>query len=202
MQALEATINSLSAVDYHPLSKESSNDLNQTDFRIQHLRERLQELTSTKDNSNSIGEREVITPTNEDLMDHSVIDDLLIVPTTYDINPLICNPPTLHNDKTIDLVAATFKKKKWFYVSNLKPGTSESMVKSYICTKTKIDTSEVTVKSLLKKNHDPASITFTSFKVGIDETTDTEALNSIWPDNVTINVFIPKNEYPRRPRQY
>lgn len=110
------------------------------------------------------------------------------------------NPPTPNRESIVELEAATFKEKKWFYVSNLKPGTSESMVKSYICTKMKMEPTELIVKSLLKKNHDPKCITFTSFKVGVDETSDTTAISNIWPENVTVSVFIQKNEYPRRHR--
>lgn len=100
----------------------------------------------------------------------------------------------------VELVAASFKEKKWFYVSNLKPGTTESTMKSYICDKMNVPPSEVIVKSLLKKDHDPSSITYTSFKVGIEESIDTTKMNSIWPRNITSSVFVPKNEFIRRHR--
>ncbi|KAG4077871.1 hypothetical protein HA402_013805 [Bradysia odoriphaga] len=106
-----------------------------------------------------------------------------------------------HQVSTIgELVAASFKEKKWFYVSNLKPGTTELTMKSYICDKMKVPPSEVIVKSLLKKDHDPSSITYTSFKVGIEESIDTTNMNSIWPRNITSSVFVPKNEFIRRHR--
>lgn len=111
----------------------------------------------------------------------------------------VCVSP--HSDVHVDLLAATFKEKRWFYLTNLKPGTMESTVKSYICSKIKVNPRSVTVKSLLRKDHDPASITFVSFKVVIDDTIDTSTISLIWPDNVKITVFVPKNEYIRRHRQ-
>lgn len=100
----------------------------------------------------------------------------------------------------VQLEAASFKDKKWFYLSNLKPGTTENMVKSFICTKMNVDPSKLYVRNLLKRNHDPGLITFTSFKVGFHESLDISTKSSIWPENVSFGPFIPKNEFVRRHR--
>lgn len=101
-------------------------------------------------------------------------------------------------EPSVTLEAATIQDKKWFDVSNFKPGTTENMVKQHICNKMNFGPSDITVKCLLKRDHDPAAITFISFKVGFNVTADTSDITNIWPANISTSVFIPKNEYKGR----
>lgn len=101
-------------------------------------------------------------------------------------------------ESSVTLEAATVQDKKWFYVSNFKPSTSENMVKQHICNKMNVVPPDIIVKCLLKRDHDPAAITFISFKVGFNVTADTSEIFNIWPANISTSVFVPKNDYKGR----
>lgn len=199
--------------------------LNVSGLTTQHLRERLQKLVSSDGLSISKSYEQCgeISPPNinvssDNMMNYQVIDELLtVMPSLNDIDPLTDItgtthqlpqlPPTrksLNNHATpnncVTLEAARSIEKKWFYVSNLRPGTTESMVKSFITNNLRLEDSELIVKSLLKRDHDPAQITFTSFKIGFDTAADTINLENIWPANISISEFIPKNLHNRRHR--
>lgn len=103
-------------------------------------------------------------------------------------------------DNVVTLEAASHTEKKWFYVSNFKPGTTETMVKSFIISKSNFNAADVIVKSLLRRDHDPTQITFASFKVGFDVIADTTNIENIWPVDISFAEFIPKNLNNRRHR--
>lgn len=149
----------------------------------QHLRESLRKLVSSDGLSTSKSYEQCgeISPPNinvssDNMMNYQVIDELLTVPPSLnDIDPLTDITGTTHQlpqlpptrkrlinhatpNHCVTLEAARSIEKKWFYVSNLRPGTTESMVKSFITNNLRLEDSELIGKSLLKRDHDAAQI--------------------------------------------
>lgn len=102
IRTIEANIRTFSSVDH------LSTDLSQIsgDFTLQHLRDRFKKLLSSKENCDLNVQRDMFTPSsanesneNLNLMNYQCIDELLTVPSSYNLNtPSVCN--ILDNDKS------------------------------------------------------------------------------------------------------
>lgn len=167
----------------------------------QDMRQRLHQLVTDGVNDNCL------TPTSatdHDSSSNLLTERLLSCPTISNVDTiggLVPRSNTINSAPSrTSLVAAI--DKNWYHVSRLKLGTTEDMIVDFVHENLGICKSSIVVKSLIKRDLDPSTITFASFKVGFDPSCaiDMTELQSIWPTNVSCNVFIPKNLLNRRRR--
>lgn len=83
------------------------------------------------------------------------------------------------------------ERRLWLYLSRLSPDTVDEQVSDMVCQC--LDISDVTVRRLLSKDRDIASVTFLSYKVGIPLSLRKRALDpSTWPNGLLFREFIEK----------
>lgn len=114
-------------------------------------------------------------------------------------------PITITGTKTITsptqmlkvVPAASIMPKLALYLPRLAPDTFKDNVLNFV--RKHLDTEEITVYCLLRKDANPSTITFLSFKVLIPEQLCTKALSpETWPNGFTVCEFVDKRRQINR----
>lgn len=186
------------SAQYHP----PQNDIKQLTMQVQQLTAIVASLSAKVDrlvsgnttNRSLIQPEEQRPPAPERGRDHRVKPKIVGGPTRTGTNPI-----DLTGLSTASIVAQAPPPKFWLYLAGFNPRITNDDVGIIVSRCLNLPDSPKDIARLVAREKDVNTLSFVSFKIGLDPSLKQRALDDVWPEGVFFREFInvPKNGPPQ-----